>query len=307
MMGDFHFLRPWWLAALIPLAIIVWALRRASDAATPWRGIVADHLLPYLVQGTAVKKRLGPWWLVVASAVLGVIILAGPAWKREPSPFADDVAALAIVIKISPSMQTEDIAPNRLERSVQKIHDLLERRGGSKAALIAYAGSAHLVMPPTVDAEIIDSFAGSLDPKIMPEEGDAAAEALKLADKTLATVGGGSILWITDSVNPDEVGAVSMWRSGTHTPVRVLAPVSDEAGLKDLRSHTESGSSDLIQLTPDDSDIDRLERVSKFSTPAPMEGGDRWQDSGYWLTPLLLVLVLPFFRKGWMQSLAARS
>jgi Ca-activated chloride channel family protein len=38
-----------------------------------------------------------------------------------------------------------------------------------------------------------------------------------------------------------------------------------------------------------------------------LEGGDRWQDSGYWLTPLLLVLVLPFFRKGWMQSLAARS
>lgn len=307
MISDFHFLRPWWLAALIPLALMVWALRRASDASTPWRGIVADHLLPYLVQGTAVKRRLGPWWLVVASAILGVVILAGPAWKREPSPFADDVAALAIVIRISPSMQTEDIAPNRLARSVEKIHDLLERRGGSKAALIAYAGSAHLVMPPTVDAEIIDSFAGSLDPKIMPEEGDAAADALKLADQTLATVGGGSILWITDEVSPDQVAAVSTWRSKTHTPVRVLAPVSDEAALKDLRSHTESGSSDLIPLAPDDSDIDRLERLSKFSAPAPQDGGDRWQDSGYWLMPLLLLLVLPFFRKGWMQSLAARS
>ncbi|MEK7949203.1 VWA domain-containing protein [Luteolibacter soli] len=306
-MGDFHFLRPWWLVALVPLAIIVWALRRASDAATPWRGIVADHLLPYLVQGTAVKRRLGPWWMVVGSALLAVIILAGPAWKREPSPFADDVAALAIVIRISPSMQTEDIAPNRLARSVQKVHDLLGRRGGSKAALIAYAGSAHLVMPPTVDVEIIDSFAGSLDPKIMPEEGDAAGEALKLADQTLATVGGGSILWITDEVSPDEVAAVSLWRSKTHTPIRVLAPVSDEAALKDLRSHTESGSSELIQLTPDDSDIDRLERASRFSAAAPMEGGDRWQDSGYWLTPVLVLLVLAFFRKGWMQSLAARS
>ena len=217
------------------------------------------------------------------------------------------VAALAIVIRISPSMQTEDIAPNRLARSVQKVHDLLGRRGGSKAALIAYAGSAHLVMPPTVDVEIIDSFAGSLDPKIMPEEGDAAGEALKLAEQTLATVGGGSILWITDEVSPDEVAAVSAWRSKTRTPVRVLAPLLDEVSLKDLRSHTESGSSDLIQLTADDSDIDRLERASRFSAAAPMEGGDRWQDSGYWLTPVLLLLVLPFFRKGWMQSLAARS
>jgi Ca-activated chloride channel family protein len=307
MIGEFHFLRPWWLAALIPLAFMVWALRRSADATTPWRGIVANHLLPYLVQGSVAKNRLGPWWLVVSCTVLGLIVLAGPAWKREPSPFADDVAALAIVIRVSPSMKTEDIAPSRLARSVQKVHDLLERRGGSKAALIAYAGSAHLVMPPTVDAEIVDIFAASLDPAIMPEEGDAAAEALKLADQTLADVGGGSILWITDEVNPDEVAAVSVWRSKSRTPIRVLAPVSAEAGLKELRSHTESGSSDLIQLTPDDSDIDRIERVSKTSAPAPLEGGDRWQDSGYWLTPLLLVLVLPFFRKGWMQSVAARS
>ena len=307
MIGDFHFLRPWWLVALLPLGIIVWALRRSSDAVTPWRGIVADHLLPYLVQGVAVKKRLGPWWLVVVSAVLAVIVLAGPAWKREPSPFADDVAAVAVVIKVSPSMETEDIAPNRLVRSVQKVHDLLGRRGGSKAALIAYAGSAHLVMPPTSDGDIIDTFAASLEPKIMPEEGDVAAEALQLADKTLAAVGGGSILWITDGVHPDEVAAVSLWRSKTRTPVKVLAPVSDEAGLKALRSGAEAASSDLIQLTADDSDIDRIERAAKFSSPAPMDGGDRWQDSGYWLTPLLLFLMVPFFRKGWMQPLAARS
>jgi len=87
----------------------------------------------------------------------------------------------------------------------------------------------------------------------------------------------------------------------------LLAPVADEASLKTLRTHAGAGFSDLIQLAPDDSDVDRLERGSKFSAPAPLEGGDRWQDSGYWLTPLLLVLVLPFFRKGWMQSLAARS
>ncbi|RYD65706.1 MAG: VWA domain-containing protein [Verrucomicrobiaceae bacterium] len=307
MIGEFHFLRPWWLAALLPLGLVLGALRRSSDATTPWRGIVADHLLPYLVQGAAVKKRFGPWWLVVASAVLAVIILSGPAWKREPSPFADDVAALAVVIKVTPSMETEDIAPNRLVRSVQKVHDLLERRGGSKAALIAYAGSAHLVMPPTTDGGIIDSFAGSLDPKIMPEEGDAASEALELADKTLAAVGGGSILWITDGVNPDEVAAVSLWRSKTRTPVKVLAPLSDESEMKTLQSGAEVSSSELIQLTADDSDIDRLERAAKFSSPAPMDGGDRWQDSGYWLMPLLLLLMLPFFRKGWMQPLAARS
>ena len=303
-MGDFHFLRPWWLVAVVPLVFIVWALRRASDASTPWRGIVAEHLLPYLVQGAEVKRRWGPWWLVTASAVLAVIVLAGPAWKRSPSPFADDVAALAVVIKVTPSMKTEDIAPNRLARSVQKIHDLLERRGGSKAALIAYAGSAHVVMPPTADSGIIDTFAAALDPVIMPGDGDAAAEALKLAERTLAAAGGGSILWITDGVDADEVAAVSVWRSTSRTPVQVLAPVADEAGLKALRSHTEA---DVIQLAADDSDIDRLERSAKSVAAAPVDGDDRWEDSGYWLLPLLLILTLPFFRKGWMQTIAARS
>jgi Ca-activated chloride channel family protein len=239
--------------------------------------------------------------------VVAVIALAGPAWKRAPSPFADDVAALAVVIKVTPSMKTEDVAPNRLARSVQKVHDLLGRRGGSKAALIAYAGSAHLVMPPTTDGGIIDSFAASLDPEIMPDDGDAAADALKLADKTLAAAGGGSILWVTDGVDADEVAAVSAWRSSTRTPVRVLAPLLDEGGLKALRSQTGASSADLIQLTADDSDIDRLERAAKFAATAPVDGDDRWQDSGYWLLPVLLLLALPFFRKGWMQPIAARS
>ena len=89
MIGDFHFLRPWWLAALIPLAVIVWALRRASDASTPWRGIVADHLLPYLVQGAVSKKRLGSWWLVVASTgilIPGIHHRRYSPWMNPPEP-----------------------------------------------------------------------------------------------------------------------------------------------------------------------------------------------------------------------------
>lgn len=304
MIGDFHFLRPWWLAALLPVALILWELRRASNATAPWRGIVADHLLPYLVEGAAAKRRSGPWWLLLAGWILATMILSGPTWKREPSPFADDVAALAVVIKVTPSMETEDIAPSRLVRSTQKIKDLLAKRGAAKAALIAYSGTAHLVMPPTTDAGIINTFAASLEPKIMPEEGDAAAEALKLADKTLATAGGGSILWITDEVSPDQLAAISQWRKSSHTAVSLLAPLADIAP---LTSAADNANAKIIQLTPDDADVTKLEHVGKFSSPAPQDGGDRWQDSGYWLTPLLLVLLLPFFRKGWMPPIAART
>jgi Ca-activated chloride channel family protein len=33
MIGDFHFLRSWWLLALVPCVLIIWAIRRREDAA----------------------------------------------------------------------------------------------------------------------------------------------------------------------------------------------------------------------------------------------------------------------------------
>jgi Ca-activated chloride channel family protein len=305
MIGDFHFLRPWWLLSLIPVLAIAWAIHRHSDPSRQWRGIVADHLVPYLVRGGESSSRSGPVLLLLAGWILATLILAGPTWKREPSPFADEVAPLAIVIKVTPSMETEDIAPSRLTRSVQKVHDLLARRGASKTALIAYAGTAHVVMPPTADVGIIDNFATSLEPKIMPEEGDVAAEALLLADRSLAAAGGGSILWITDGLAPEQQGPVIKWQSSSHTPVRLLAPLAEES--PELTSLHNATTAKIITLAADDSDIDELERASKSAGPAAGDGGDRWQDSGYWLTPLLAVLILPFFRKGWMAPTAARA
>lgn len=313
MIADFHFLRPWWLAAFIPAIWLVWEVHRRTDASGPWKGIVAEHLRPWLVRGGHQGRRTGPLALMAAGWLTVIVILAGPAWRRVPSPFADETAPLMVVLKISPSMQTEDIQPTRLARSVQKIHDLLALRGASKAGLIAYAGTAHVVMPPTVDAGIIDTFAESLDPKIMPEEGDAAADALRLADQSLASAGGGSILWITDGVAPEQQTALKTWRQASSTEVRILAPLPESPELTALRDSPPAVSAKVITLAPDDTDITEIERASKSvpqSADAPLPGGSeettRWQDSAWWLTPLAALLMLPFFRKGWMNLPAAR-
>src|SRR5215475_317212 len=107
-------------------------------------------------------------------------------------PFADDVAALAIVVKVTPSMTTADVQPSRLARGVEKIEDLLKLRKGAKTSLVAYSGTAHVVMPSTTDGGIIATFAQALAPEIMPQDGDAVADAFRLADQTLSDSGGGS-------------------------------------------------------------------------------------------------------------------
>src|SRR5262249_19583153 len=128
----FHFIRPEWLLALIPAALLWWFLRRGTDAAQPWRKIIAPHLLPHLLSGRTEKSRFGPLELIAVGWLVSIIAIAGPTWTHEPAPFADDTAALAIVVKISPSMKTEDIQPSRLARATEKIHDLLKQRAGAK-------------------------------------------------------------------------------------------------------------------------------------------------------------------------------
>jgi Ca-activated chloride channel homolog len=307
MIGDFHFLRPWAFTILLPGALLlrlIWGRQRVSRA---WRGIVAPHLLPYLVSDRRSSSGNGPLVLVAVGWFLSTFALTGPTWRREPSPFADDTAALAIVLKVTPSMKTEDVQPNRLARSIQKIHDLLVRRPGAKTALIAYSGSAHLVMPLTTDAEIIDLFAGALDPKIMPSDGDAAADAMKLADQAIRGAGSGSILWIADSLAAEEREAFTNWRASSRTPVRLLAPLYGGPELAKLQNAATVVGANSVSLTADDADVDAVAREAKFSSVSSEEKSGRWEDGGYWLVPLLALTMLPFARRGWMVPTAAKT
>jgi Ca-activated chloride channel family protein len=300
-----HFIRPEWLLALIPAGTLWWWLRRRMDASLPWRGIIAPHLLPHLLSGEEKRARFGPLELVAVAWLVSILAISGPTWKREPTPFANDTAALAIVIKVSPSMKTEDIQPSRLVRATQKIHDLLKLRASAKTSLIAYAGSAHVVMPPTTDSGIIDTFAQALDPKIMPEDGDAAADALKLADQTLVDAGGGSILWITDSVASDQSAPLAAWRNSSSPAVHLFPPLYSGQELDALKANAHPADVSIVRFTADDSDVQELTREAKFADLSGEDANGRWAESGYWLTPVVAGLLLPFFRKGWMVSTVA--
>lgn len=304
MTGEFHFLRPFWWLALVPLAALAWANLRRRDAGEAWHGVIAPHLLPHLLRGETRRRRFSPPVLTCVGWIAGTIAIAGPAWRREPAPFADDVAPVAIVLKVTPSMLAEDVQPTRLARAAQKIHDLLGARAGAKATLIAYAGTAHVVMPLTTDGGIIDTFAAALDPKVMPADGDAAAEALRLADSTLDHAG--SVVWIADAIAPEQRSALADRRRSSGLPTRLLAATSAGPEFDRLRSSAAPAGAEVVRLAADDSDVVFLARAARFSASPGGEASDRWQEAGYWLTPLLAGLVLPFFRRGWMASTGAQ-
>jgi Ca-activated chloride channel family protein len=308
MIGDFHFLRPWWLVALLPAALLIWSLARTQSADWMWRGIVAEHLLAHLFLKRKQQRRIGPLVLLATVWALVLVALAGPAWKRALAPFADDAAALVIVVKVTPSMKTEDVQPDRLTRSVQKIHDLLALRRGARSALIAYAGTSHLVVPLTRDTGIVHTFAAALDPKIMPNDGDSAAEALALADEVLTKSGqSGSIVWITDEIAPEQQNALGERRKHSRVPMRVLAPLLRGPELDLLGKMAGTTGARVLPITPDDADIRELAREAKFVNSTVSGQGDHWQDAGYWLLPLIALLSMLWFRPGWMVSASTMS
>jgi Ca-activated chloride channel family protein len=303
-LAAFHFIRPEWLLLTIPALLLWWLLHRRTDPGRAWRQFVAPHLLAHLWGGEERKSRFGPLMWIGLGWLVAIVAVAGPTRKHEPSPFAEETAALAVVFRVSPSMETEDIQPSRLERGILKLHDLLEARGDAKTALIAYAGTAHRVMPPTKDAGIIDTFAAALDPEIMPLDGDVAAAALALADESLAEAGGGSILWIADGVAAEQSDALAAWRQSSSTTVRLWPPLLPGEELDTLVANAQPVRPDLVRLAADASDVEALASAAKFADAFGDAADTRWAESGYWLTPVLVLLLLPFFRRGWMASLA---
>jgi von Willebrand factor type A domain len=180
LLGHFHFLRPLWLLALVPAALIGWLLWRQRDPLRSYRTNIAPHLLTHLVIKAGKRSLLRPEVVLLCILPLSILALAGPSWRQEPSPFAEDQAAAIVVLKIAPSMQASDLQPSRLERAQHKLHDWLALRPGARVGLIAYSGSAHLVMPLTRDSRIVEQMAQALEPSVMPVQGDALKRSISL-------------------------------------------------------------------------------------------------------------------------------
>jgi Ca-activated chloride channel family protein len=313
-LAQFHFLRPGWLGLLLPVFLLIWIMLRRRDETRAWRNVISPGLLPHLlIEQGGEKSRLHPVHVLLACWLIGVIALAGPAWHREPSPFTEDRAALFIVMEVTPGMLARDIQPSRLQRSVQKVTDLLELRPGTKTGLVAYAGSAHLVMPLTSDASIIAEFAGQLDPSVMPVPGDEPARALQLAqDRLIRSKLPGSIVWISDGIDSFQLADLKALGRRGGAAVHILAmaagpdvvPPADSPPAPALDRDTMQAAAsalggDLTLPTADDADVRRLNaKIDRSLASAPAQEGDRWKDNGYLLLPLLALLMLAFFRRG---------
>lgn len=298
-LSQFHFLRPAWLC-LVPLGAVVWWLwRRSTDDLQGWRAQMDAELLQALVVGGDARLIWRPY-LLLASWMLAAAAIAGPTWRLEPNPFAADAQPLVILLKSDESMQLAPPSPSRIERAHLKIADLVEAREGQLLGLIAYAGSAHLVLPPTRDTQAVAKMASEVSPAIMPEPGDRLDLAIKKASDLLAeSQAGGSLLVIADSVDLDASAVDSLSNRKHPFPIQFLALVGDGSPERETIEMTARSVRASVQsLAVDDADITSIVAFAERRAAAGVAGeSSRWQEAGYWMTPVLALLVALSFRR----------
>lgn len=334
LIGNFHFIRPWWLLGCLFIPVIYLLRRHAKRSKSGWDAVVAPELLNVLIPERA-QQQLRRWFdLLVASALLiACFAMAGPTWKQIPLPVEQQRDDLVLVLDCSTSMYAEDIAPSRLLHAKQKITDILRNRNEGRTALIVYAGDAHIVTPLTHDVETVQHLLASVEPRIMPIPGSNPDHALELSWELLeqGANGYGRILVITDSVDEDlefdrpTTSQVEVHFLGVGTETGAPIPEPDLEGVQRFMQDSNERlivpklHEDLVRarirpvdgnyhsLNIDNSDIRRfysgawssgnkLERLEDRSY-------DTWHDAGYLFVIPLVVLAFFSIRRGVLVAL----
>ncbi|MFV0448388.1 MAG: VWA domain-containing protein [Vibrio sp.] len=303
--SQFHFLRPWWLLTLIPLAIIFYLRWKVSADENRFAFFPAHLRNALTVQRSGWSNQL-PLKMLSLLLVLSVLICAGPAWQKQASPFGEDAASLMILLDNSESMQQKDVAPSRLERAKHKITDLTELRAGGKTGLMVYAGSSHVAMPLTKDNQVIFPYLSALKPDIMPLAGKAPQTALPLLTQQIEANKGNSLLLVTDGVDANTIRDFTRYFATRPYQLLILAvgnsdvAVDSPLDIASLRTLAEETNGKLIEMSIDDTDVTQLNRQIERFMLINSDSSMPWQDEGYRLLYPLVLLMLLWFRKGWL-------
>ncbi|MCB1664350.1 MAG: VWA domain-containing protein [Pseudomonadales bacterium] len=331
--ANFHFLRPFWLLALIPALFLVMTLWRMNERTSAWDRAIDHDLLPFLLDTTKSVAERTPLVLLLSAWTLAILALAGPVWEKIPQPVQARQDAMVIVYDQSLSMYATDYEPNRQVVSKRKVLDILDRRLEGQTGLVVYAGDAHAVTPLTEDSITIKSLVPSINPNMMPAFGSNAVAAIETAKSMFADAAttSGTIALVTDGVDRSEFSAIAglLANSGFRLVIlgvgtaqgapipaaggdflrdgngQVVTPGLDSAALQELANLVNGryagmqlSSADLDYLLSEDEflDEDDLSEVD--------ENFDIWYEVGPWLMLIVLPLGAMMFRRGWILSLS---
>lgn len=168
---------PWFFAllGLIPLAIYVywWMLRRRRRFTVRFSSL--SLLKPALPRQSRWRRHL-PFALLLAAVACLVVAMSRPvAIVAMPT----NQTTIILAIDVSRSMCSTDIPPNRFQAAKEAAIEFINSQPpGTQIGVIAFAGFAEMVHPPTADKEVLRNVIQSLLTGRRTAVGSAILESL---------------------------------------------------------------------------------------------------------------------------------
>jgi Ca-activated chloride channel family protein len=167
-----HFL--WLIPAMAAVYAYAWQKRNSA-----LRRFIDAGLLDRIPISVSYAKRF--WKLAAVLAASGFIIIAltRPAWNPKPETIERTGRDVVFLLDVSKSMLAEDLAPSRLERAKLAILDCIERLEGDRIGLVAFAGTAAVKCPLTLDYGFFRMMLNDISTDSIARGGTLIGDALR--------------------------------------------------------------------------------------------------------------------------------
>jgi Ca-activated chloride channel homolog len=291
MLNSFSFAQPLWLWLLLPIFSLLFRLwrSRVNAVSIAGQGVVAPHLARIFSLQTNKKANNQPIILSLMAAVFSVLALSSPQLNLSGE---DSIKSpLIIALDLSDSMQNEQVDGfSHLQRSKLIIDQLLQKGINRPVSLIAFAGSAHQVLPISEQLALLRVYLGYLDASVMPSQGDDLNQLLLEINriKDIQQLGYDLVI-LSDGFTVNQKAFVTESKDH-HVLLLALNATAEEQG-KEINAEVLTGK---YLDSADNRLYQRLNALIKDNESNNL----RLTNIGYWLWYPVLLIMLYFFRRG---------
>jgi Ca-activated chloride channel family protein len=307
---------------IIPLLMLVYwyGMKRRKkillDFSTP-------QSLDIIAPQAATRLRTAKAGMLLLAILLLILAMTGPRYGYTWQEIKRKGIDIIIALDCSKSMLAQDIKPTRLDRAKREVYDLLTMLKGDRVGLVAFAGTAFLQCPLTLDYDAYNLFLNALTPDFLPVGGTNLAAAIHTAISGFdpQSKSEKAIILITDGENTQTGNPLKAAEAARKAGIKLFSigvgsrdgvPIpSKEGGFKKdgagkiilsrldentLRKMAVSTLGTYVRSVAGDMDLDVIytQEIRGKMEASTLSGGRKkiWQDRYQWVLGLAIALVL---------------
>ncbi|MCL4229826.1 VWA domain-containing protein [Candidatus Dependentiae bacterium] len=161
--------------ALVFVGVVAWRVRNVVRSIS----ILRSGAMTSLFKCASMIRIVGKALLSIVGFLMIMMALMRPQSPKQEETMQQEGRDLLIAVDVSRSMLAQDVEPNRLSLTKQKIHTLVERLGSDRVGLVLFSGTAFLQCPLTSDRAAFFMFLDAVDVETISSGSTALDEAMR--------------------------------------------------------------------------------------------------------------------------------